>query len=406
MEGHGVGNGGSSSLREPQREKSQALADSLYDGPLDHIIRNHPELFVRPSRWTARHAGYLQVSYMEEEPWMSSFTPLEHELEHEDSVRSTGVSKPEANKSQDMLRVSSFSLPDITYLRRDSHISRLSTHNTATTRLIAMQGLLVGKNSKALEGYGPIANPFYPSRNRESNNNKKEIQNRLRVKSIPLSITYSKRKIVIVPNSRTYTLAKDTPNEPMHHWRLIYLDQSQLKDRRSLKWKKRRRTMADELGVENTTAEKGDLDEWSPNKGHMASLFIAMAQQLQCEIEEKQTQRSATCEKEPSHIRSNIERPEPQQQARYQILLTDNNGDSPYIYLYTAQVSDFLLEHFRTPAHLPEIARLERNSPLLKIHRTIIPFSPWKSFRRRLRTGIMNFANGTAGGFFSDQPTG
>jgi hypothetical protein len=138
----------------------------------------------------------------------------------------------------------------------------------------------------------------------------------------------------------------------------------------------------------------------------MAGLFLAMAQQQHEEPNKKGNEQSGQQVHEktaltPSHnhTQSNI----PELEPRYQILLTDNERDRSCIHLFTAQVSKFLVEHFRTPARLPDIALSEDDPSLIKIHHTIIPFKSWQSFRGRLRMAIMKYANGTADGFFCHQ---
>ncbi|TGJ83347.1 hypothetical protein E0Z10_g5422 [Xylaria hypoxylon] len=408
MKDHGIDNGDSNNLREPQHAKSQELTDSLYDGPLDHIIRNHPELFVRPQFWTRCQAKFLHVVYKEEQPKMifsHQHLRLTHKYgEHEDRVQDADMSTPKSNKGEYMLRVPLFEFPDVKSSYMHSHIDKPKTNTDSlmSLRMTVMERLMLErkrkrkrKSSKNVATLGipdQIANQPVENRNHEINNNTKDIHHRLKVKNIPLAIEYGRRRIIIVPNCRNYILTQDTPSAPQHAWRLIYLDQSQVKNRWSSKRKRRNQIMADKLGIQE------DVSDTSLSEGFIASLFIAMAQQRQYEIEEEKqrAQQSAANMQEPSQARPNSV--ELQLQPRYQILLSDKDG--PDMHLYTAHVSDFLLEHFRTPARLPQVAQPKYGSPLLKIHRTVIPFLPCKSFRRRLRRNIMYLANSTVDGFF------
>ncbi|KAI0912184.1 hypothetical protein F4823DRAFT_229238 [Ustulina deusta] len=376
-------------LPERQQEKSQVLTDSLYDGPLDHIIRNHPELFMNPLRWTNRHAGFLHVA-CKEEPSFS--LPHHHrpikKRKRESSIRDTDEPRAESN----MLGVPHFQFPKITQSHLESNIGGLKARGaddtSNTSRLTTMDGLLDEK--MVLDPNRDVSQSFknckYESDN--SNNNK---NHRLTVKRIPIVITYADRRITIVSDSQTYTSSRDTPYALRHAWRLIYLDRSQLQKRHLSK-------QEGELqrGVECAATSKNHPGKWAFNAGRMAGLFIAMAQQRQNDIEHKEDEEQrAEQSQDSSHVM--------QLQPRYQILLTDRNSGNPCIYLYTAQVSDFLLEHFRTPARLPPTSRSEPDdSHLMKIHRVMIPAAPLKSARRRLRVAIIQYANGTAGGFFAD----
>ncbi|KAI0542669.1 hypothetical protein GGR58DRAFT_496773 [Xylaria digitata] len=400
MADHGMDSGDCNNTLEPQ-EKSQALTDSLYDGPLDHIIRNHPELFVYPWFWTRRHARFLHVDYKEEEPRIRSFSQHLHLTnkhdQHGDSAQGADISTPQSKDGKNILRVPSFTLPYIATPYLNRYIKELSTHgNEASreTRLPAMETLLVWKKQQRQRYLSTLMNSKMmggksrKSPNRDSNNGA-YIRHRLKVKNNPLYIAYGKRERVIVPSSRTYTLVKDVSYASRHSWRLIYLDRSQFNHMQ----KRRRRMMAERLRNEISVEAEDAAIEWSPNEGRMAGLFIAMAQQRRREIDlERQSYRSFGIDPLPS----------PQLQARYQILLTDNGADRVCMYLYTAHVSDFLLEHFRNPARLPQLSRPEHGQPLLKIHRATIPFPPYTSFRHRLRTVIMDLANGAVGGFFPD----
>ncbi|KAI0458470.1 hypothetical protein F5B21DRAFT_459812 [Xylaria acuta] len=430
-------NGNGDSPHEHQ-EKSRLLSDSLYDGPLDHIIRNHPKLFVRPRYWTKRHVRFLHVVCKEERSWVWSTDQHCQRIkqqEHEGLIRHVGKSVSESQESDemqqdatlptnvdtDLLRVPSFRFPSLPHPHLNSHIGRLRTENafiSHTPRRIAMESLLVWKRPRPSNIWRTLLNPDHvppepiKTKSYKSDDNIKDLHHRLKVESIPLFIGYGKRRIGFGLSPQTYTVAGDAYTQ-RNAWRLIYLDRSQLGNSRLLsKRERRRQRMAVRLGIDveigpdpstvtSSDDNEDERDGWPVNQGYMTSLFIAMAQQRQCEIEyeeEQKTQPStADTQQEAPHAPSHST---PQVHPRYQILLTDNDEDSSCIHLYTAHVSDFLLEHFRTPSRSPLIAPSEHEPHLLKIHHTMIPFAPYKSFRRRLRMTIMEYANGTAGGFF------
>lgn len=237
---------------------------------------------------------------------------------------------------------------------------------------------------------------------------------RLVMRSTMLSITYGKKATPIVNSSRYFVFADNGYNERGDAWRLFYLDRSQLK---GCPWKGRARRHKKRSGIAGTKdATAADLRNnenerraWCSYQGPIAGLFISMAQARQRDIEDRRNARAR------AHRRANPRLPlpgsptiepsktQPQLQPRYQLLLTDNEKDRSCIHLFTAQVSDLLLAHFATPAHLPP-APLSNNrgSHLLKIHHTMIPFHSYTSFPFRLRTTIIEHANGSADGFFGD----
>ncbi|KAI1755802.1 hypothetical protein F4782DRAFT_527158 [Xylaria castorea] len=434
-------NGDSNSPHKHPEERSRLLTDSLYDGPLNHIIRNHPKLFVRPRDWTKRHARFLHVVCKEERSWLLASTQhcqRTRQQDHESLVQH--VEKP-TSKSQeleledtryhttsssdtdtDVLRVPPFQFPSLPHPHLNSHVGRLRSESafiSYLSRQIALKSLLVWKRPRPSKIWRTLLNPDHVASEPiktcgyKSDDNIKYARHKLKVEHSPLFIKYGKRKISIGLSPQTYTLAGDTSYTQRNAWRLIYLDRSQLGMGRPLSKRERRRLrMAARLGIDmkngrdpsivvSSDDDEDERDGWPVNEGYMASLFIAMAQERQCEAEykkEQKTQPSAADTQIASHGSSHST---PQLHPRYQILLTNNDADSSCIHLYTAHVSDFLLEHFRNPARFPHIAPSEHESHLLKIHRTKIPFTPYKSFRRRLRMTIMEYANGTAGGFFS-----
>ncbi|KAI0548482.1 hypothetical protein F4679DRAFT_319403 [Xylaria curta] len=415
---------------EDQEEKSRSLTDSLYDGPLNHIIRNHPKLFVRPRDWTKRHAEFLHVVCKEEE---SCFLPsTQHcqrtkQQEHEGLVQHVDKSTSESRELEledtqhhasllggtdtDVLRVPPFRFPSLPRPHLNSHIGRLRNESAFISHLsrqIAMKSLLVWKRPRPSKIWRTLLNPDHVV----PEPNVKDPRHRLQMKCALLAIEYGTRMINMGLSPQTFTLAGDTSYSQRNAWRLIYLDRSQLKTGRPLSRRERTRLkIAERLGIDTGDPstmvrpdDDGDeRDVWPVNQGYMAGLFIAMAQDRQWEVEiQEMAQQSTVNTQEASDASShNIQYP-PQIQPRYQILLTDNDEDSSYIHLYTAHVSDLLLERFRNPACFPHIAPAEHEPHLLKIHHTKIPYAPHKTFRRRLRTTIMEYANGTAGGFFSN----
>ncbi|KAI1423867.1 hypothetical protein F5Y12DRAFT_502835 [Xylaria sp. FL1777] len=389
-----------SNLPEQQQGRPCVPTDSLYDGPLDHIIRNHPELFVRPLYWTNRHARVLHVACKEEQvlfrlPKKQHRRPIQEHI-NEDSIQEPAKMRTESN----MLHVTRFQSSRISNPDLEAHIGGPRAHGTHDTSdalaFTAIAGLRAEETSEPINASMTTLNHNQPLKHWDykSGKNSNRKHRRLKVKRASIDLIYGGRKITIVPTSRTYTLVGDTRYTWRHAWRLICLDRSQLEIKRL---SRRKRALL--TGINRADMAKNDDSNWTFNAGRMASLFIAMAQQRQnkTEYEDKaqRAQHSAADKQEPSHVPSQL-------QPRYQIVLTDNRRNNPYIHLYTAHVSDFLLAHFRTPAHLPKIARADDNSPLMKIHRVTIPSTPRKSFQRRLRTAITQYANGTAGGFFSD----
>ncbi|KAI0487369.1 hypothetical protein F4859DRAFT_253274 [Xylaria cf. heliscus] len=429
---NGDGDNGQHEHQE-QRSRSHSLTDSLYDGPLDHIIRNHPKLFVRPQYWTKRHASFLHVVCKEERSWSwSQHRQGAGQPGHEGATQHVDISNSDPQEpgemqqpvsfssetDTDVLRVPSFKCPSLPHPHLNSHISALRTKSSdgySITRRISMDTLLVWKAPKPSNIWRTLLNPdhvgspYIKARRHKSDRHINGTRGRLKVKSIPLSIRYGKRRISIALNSPTYKLAGKTPYAQRNAWRLIYVDCSQLEGRPLSKRQRRRQRMAARLGLDveigpTPESKEDERDGWPINKGYMAGLFIAMAQERQYEIEYKQEQQSQTSTadtQEASQEASQGPSPSgPELQPRYQILLTDNDEDSSCIHLYTAHVSDFLLEHFRTPSRLPDMASSEHEPHLVKIHHTNIPFAPYKSFRRRLRMTIMEYANGNADGFF------
>ncbi|TRX98439.1 hypothetical protein FHL15_000513 [Xylaria flabelliformis] len=426
---------------EHREEKFRSLTDSLYDGPLNHIIRNHPKLFVRPRDWTKRHAEFLHVVCKEEDPWFLPSTQhcqQTKQQEHESLVQHTDKSTFEPRESEsedtryhasspggadtDILRVPPFRFPSLPRPHLNSHIGRLRNESafvSHSSRQIAMKSLLVWKRPRPSKIWRTLLNPDHATPepiktcDYKGDNNTKDPRHRLNMKCVLLCIEYGTRLISMGLSPQTFTLAGDTSYSQKNAWRLIYLDRSQLKTGRSLSRRERKRlSISKRLGIDTgigpstmvSPNDNGDeRDDWPVSQGYMASLFIAMAQDRHWEVKLQELARQSTVNtQEASHASSHGIHHPLQIQPRYQILLTDNHEDSSYIHLYTAQVSDFLLEHFRNPAHFPHVAPSDHEPYLLKIHHTKIPFAPYKTFRRRLRMTIMEYANGTAGGFFSN----
>ncbi|KAI0187969.1 hypothetical protein EV127DRAFT_482875 [Xylaria flabelliformis] len=418
---------------EHQKDKFRSLTDSLYDGPLNYIIRNHPKLFVKPREWTKRHAEFLHVVCKEEDPWF--LLPTQHcqqtkQQEHECLIQHVDKSTFESRELEsedtryhastlggadaDVLRVPPFRFPSLPRPHLYSHIGRLRNESACvshSSRQIAMKSLLVWKRPRPSKIWRTLLNPDHitpepiKTCDYKSDNNTKDPRHRLSMRCVPLCIEYGTRLISMGFSPQTFTLAGDTSYSQKNVWRLIYLDRSQLKTGRLLSRRERKcLSIRKRLGIDTgiwpdprivSPDDNGDeQDDWPVNQGYMAGLFIAMAQGRQ--------RQSTVNTQEASHAPSHSIHHSQQIQPRYQILLTDNREDSSCIHLYTAQVSDFLLEHFRNPARFPHVAPSGHEPYLLKIHHTKIPFAPYKTFRHRLRTSIMEYANGTAGGFFSN----
>ncbi|KAH8158964.1 hypothetical protein CIB48_g9287 [Xylaria polymorpha] len=405
--------------RERQDGRSGLLTDSLYDGPLNHIIRNHPKLFVRPKYWTKRHCWFLHVVCKDERPQAIEQQDHEGSTQHvdkENSHASDEISQHASfttNTDTDRLRVPSFQFPSLPHPHLNSHISVLRTERAnaySFSRMAAMQGLLVWRPPEPSNVWKTLLNPdyIYPQATKTlsygDDADADDIHHRLTAETTSLFIRYGGRRISMTLSCPTYTFAGNTSYAQRNAWRLIYIDCAQLRTDRGLsKRQKRHQMMIARLGLDmhmspDVDGNEGERDSWPLSQGYMTSIFIAMAQQREDE-QQHQTQEHKANGRAPSQVPSHSI---PQLQPRYQILLTDNDEDCSCIQLYTAHVSDFLLEHFRTPSRLPRVALSGHKPPLLQIHRTTIPFSPYISFRCRLRKTIMEYANGTAGGFFSD----
>ncbi|KAI1108852.1 hypothetical protein F5Y14DRAFT_458931 [Nemania sp. NC0429] len=379
-------------------------ADSLHNRPLDHIVMSNPRLFVRPAYWTKQHASILCAAYKEDKSMPLLFPPqcLDQELEAKASMQQPGFSRVTPSDllpaAGEILRLpqllSPFQLPKLPYPRMTSHTDQLRSNaaqaDAYLSKTQAMDGLLLKQQQQ--QKIARILNLVQDLLTGPSQDEFGELSSR----SIPLSITYGKKAIPILVESRYYMFADDNHHHRNDAWRLFYLDRSQLNQGPWTKIKKtRHRKMIQKLGIAGTerATAGGGLSQWSA-----AALFISIAQARQRDVEETKK----TTEK-PGHSTTTMpsSEPRPQPQPRYQILFTENGeSDSSGIHLYTAQVSEFLLEHFGTPARIPPTGPSDKSSRLLKIHHTVIPFSPFRSFRRRLRIAIMHYANGTAGGFF------
>ncbi|KAJ2994364.1 hypothetical protein NUW58_g1575 [Xylaria curta] len=436
--------GDSDSLHGRQQQKSKLLTDSLYDGPLNDIIRSHPKLFVRPHRWTKHHAMFLRVAYKEEQPRLWPVSEQVKQQGHGGSVQHADKLKRKTHQSDgtstytsvatgsangpdaDTPRVPPFQLPNVPRSNLKSHIRTLragSAEAASVWRSDAMKAIIMWRKSSPSNirrtGLHPddvvselIKKCVYPS-----NKHNNVALHRLRERSDSLWIVYGNRKTLIARNCQIYTLAAGTPYAQQDAWRLLYLDRSQLRNVRSCPKLREIQKISKRLGIvpiddrvetylRPSPKDAEDKSHKQPlNEGHMSSLFLAMAQERQYEAKctkKQQNEKSMTDTQASQHISSNNSQTPSQLPPRYQILVTDNDQDSTCIHLYTAHVSDFLLEHFSNPARLPQIDPPGPDSALLKIHHAVVPYTPFKSFRYRLRTSIMKYANGTAGGFFSD----
>ncbi|KAI1131019.1 hypothetical protein F5Y10DRAFT_234461 [Nemania abortiva] len=222
-----------------------------------------------------------------------------------------------------------------------------------------------------------------------------------------LTLLYGERLFPIAEEPNFYHLVGNMLLKRRMPWSLLYLDRSQLQIPLSVpssKKKKRRRrprrsAAARRKALKKAQAQDGEEKKKKtpptpPNQGVIASMFIAIAQHRLLDI-------SDLDENDEQPEANNAQRPVAQQDVRYQILLTDNAVSSAYIHLYTAQVSDFLLECFKTPTRLPRVAPPSRDSPLMRVHHAAVPYIPRASFQQRLYEAIRKHANGTADGFFS-----
>lgn len=239
----------------------------------------------------------------------------------------------------------------------------------------------------------------------------------------PICLHYSNRKIAVVPFCSIYTLIGMGPQEQENVWCLAYLDRHMLgsglslsRRQRRLQEALRRKGLLTSPAIVDPKDGRDDGDEaWPLTKGYLAGLFISLAQTRRSQIIEGKRKESigskspinpttrpaetGTPDLTPGSAQPTPILP-PNIEPRYQILLTDRaapTGPADCVQLYTAQISDFLLEHFRTPAQRPA-----RNAPhqFMRINRSVIPAKPSRSFQRRLRAAIMHDANTTVGGFF------
>ncbi|KAI0423805.1 hypothetical protein F5Y09DRAFT_178152 [Xylaria sp. FL1042] len=369
--------------------KSRVLTDDLFDGPLDHVIRNHPKLFVHPLRWTHKHAILLHVTCMDE-PSLFPVSNKDGRIKH-DEHRSSGQ---DADKS----RIESDSqLPKTAKLQLEPQNGRVGTRDTGSAaknpRLNGISSVL----SKEIEQSTTVPSTLSPSQlvadlmtqtpmNGIHISDKKQRQENVKVEEwTPIEITYGDRATTIISNARIYTLGNKTPSGSRHLWRMIFLHRSELEQTPPS-----RRRWRPRLLLGSSTQTHSPSAQWKFNAGCMAGLFIALAQRGQAELEEKKSARRRSTDLRP----------------RYQIGVSDVSCPEPCVHLYTAEVSDLLLAHFRTPARLPQNAPSrdkDKSSPLIKIHRVVISQVPRKSLRRRLRAAVTHYANGTVGGFFPDR---
>lgn len=322
-------------------------------------------------------------------------------------------SDPAVGESVGSSRVPPFNLPALSYRGLSSQINQLRSNNadtSHTTKMRAMDNLLLRQGRRV--GVSRIVYNVPESstgtrllHGEKGTTSPKDKLRQLGSRSVSLSITYGSRMTPILLNSRCYSLRRgDDYDEREDMWRLYYLDRSQFGIRPWKKQLRRRKNVTQKLGKAETedppTSNPQDNGNESRalrlTQGSIAGLFISMAQARERELEFDRLLRGLG-----SPIRMPPE-PQPQMQARYQLLFTDNDKDSTCIYLYTAQVSDLLLDHFNTPAHLPLTALLSHSPHLMKIHRIAISYTPFKSFRRRLRIAIGEYANGTSHGYFGD----
>ncbi|KAI1156228.1 hypothetical protein F4825DRAFT_446711 [Nemania diffusa] len=430
---------------ESLQEKPRLLVASLYDGPLEQIILNNPKLFIRPPYWTKSHAKVLNVAFKEERPSLLTSSSSHSGEEHENLVQQTEQSKLKLKKAEeiqfspspgagsaaataaadtdiDLMRVPSFRLPNLPHEQINSYISILigeGLEDDYDARLLAMDRLLVSKLPKLSDDiWGTPSSPDYLTASKPVDNSSyisqgsNKAHDRLKAGRVSLTLRYATRGIdATFYNPRIYVLDGNTPHAQKNACRIVYLDRSLLGLRRRARWGRLNRERRSEkrgraTGIEACPVAENERGKFpmlvspertgyrgsrqSPlSRGYMASLFIAMAQQRQDEIiyEKK-------CK--PGQSLSDLS----QFYMRYQILVADDEVSNAYIHLYTAQVSDYLLEAFRVPARRPNMALPERDSPLIWIHHAQISFTPFKSFRRRLRSAIMEYGNGTANGFF------
>lgn len=159
-------------------ENSKQLANSLYEGPLDHVIRNNPNLFVAPRYWTNRHSELLRVDCREGWRWTSSqvepsYATEEHE--HEDLARhdpkeiqhhtspgdssvgisvSGPVSAPVSAHHADngMLRVPRFHYPRIEPGQRSTPVQMLISGDTSYPCQMDFMGCLLIEDTPMSDG--------------------------------------------------------------------------------------------------------------------------------------------------------------------------------------------------------------------------------------------------------------
>ncbi|KAJ8129890.1 hypothetical protein O1611_g3742 [Lasiodiplodia mahajangana] len=320
---------------QERQEKEKFIVSCAYTLPLDRIVRNEQHLFVKPCYWTECHSHVLDVTCLQQEPIdRYQFPP-----------------GPIVG-----WRIQLFKLPHLYGLEEASEIKRLRTKSTSGAydlRLATMERLISWK---------PRLPGSSSSRNRNSEEEHIDSQHKLAVYHVPLIMNYGKREFQIIQNVRLYHYIDTLPHTQDNAWCLIHIDRSQIE-----------------------VPPKTPLGRI--NRGILTSFFLAMAQ--------KRLYSLSAREGPNSQQRAVLETPAPvrQDKVRYQILLTDNDASDDFVHLYTAEISDFLLEHFRKPAHLPKIDPPKRISRLMRIHHAPIPFEPTKGFRDRLQGAIVMNAN-------------
>ncbi|KAI1187805.1 hypothetical protein F5B17DRAFT_301432 [Nemania serpens] len=408
-----------------ERSCEDTPADSIYDRPLDQILMSYRKLKVKPCYWTQQHATILHVAY-KEQLWRYFFGTPEPETggsmpqadksavegdELGDTWRRTPNIAPIGRENAASSRVPPFRLPTLPLWYVPVIVHQLITKSKSASyaqRKAALDHLLLGHGGEITPSRKICALPLPTTQPSDMNliTRTKDESCQLASRTVSLSIDYGRTTTTILPESRYYVLTGDGYDELKSEWCLFYLDRSQLV---KMPWKNTKRksnsVVARKPGVVARTEDASATGPHSNRnkscalnltQGTLAGIFISIAQARQREV--KGNERTAKAPDSPTTNRPLESQSQSQLQPRYQVLLTDINSEARYcdVHLYTAEVSDFLLEHLGTPARMPTTAPSSRDSPLLKIHHAMIHHAPFESFQRRLRFAITECANGTA----------
>lgn len=386
------------SLQQNEASNSNSVTHdgiTIFNSSLDSILRNDPSLSARPREWSQKHADLFKVAYKNERPLSLSHKQelslkvYEKWISDKDlSLTGTGFRDLADSRVADINAgtpcVPNFVLPnkEKDSIYRNIEILCNPDVRPMNERTRALHHLLC-HHPKTSDYSG---SSFHPTRSNTEgvssipeNNGRNEGDNtqnrRLTCQKCVIHIKYGKASFEVMRDCRVFTLGGNRKGAKKHSWCLLYFDRSDfIRKSESRRHRKAWSNRAISRRPSNYLLDEDHArhDTWPLSQGQMAGVFLSMATSA-----------------------GNL--------SRYQVLLTDVENDQEYMHLFTAQVSPFLVAHFRKPARppRPKLPLCGNDGSLIKIHHTVIPFHEKDSFRGRLRMTISTFANGTAGGFFT-----